>query len=192
MIKVRGSKSKEIKYQIIFSLLRNLFITYVSFLGDGYGILVPNIILFIIALFFTILNLAISRPELKMILFRRLSIRVRFCYVAMLTDELLNSRSREFNIFYPSKLIFSFIIKRKIGALIILINPPNGLNTMIRLYIISIGLVVSVLFELLNLGLILYILIYTHRWAYLASSIRLYELSNDSWDIEARFGNAVI
>ncbi len=92
VIKVRGSKSKEIKYQIILCLLRNLPITYVSSLGDGYGILVPNIILFIIALFFTISNLAISRSELKMILFRRLSVRVRLYYITILTDELLNSR----------------------------------------------------------------------------------------------------
>ena len=110
VIKARGSKSKKIKYQIIFYLLRNLSITYVSSLGDRYGILIPNIISSTIALFFTISNLTISRPELKMVLFRRLFIKIRFCYVTILTDESLNSRSQEFNIFYPLKSIFSLII----------------------------------------------------------------------------------
>ena len=110
VIKIRKSKSKKIKYQIILYLFRNLPITYVSSLGDEYRILIPNIILFTIVLFFTISNLAISRPESEIIFFRRLFIKTKLYYVAILTDESLNSRSRKFNTFYSSKLIFLFII----------------------------------------------------------------------------------
>jgi len=110
VIKVRESKSKKIKHQTTLYLFRNLSITYVSSLGDGYRILISNIISPTIALFFIISNLVISRPELEIVLFRRLSIKTRLCYVTILTDESLSSRSREFNIFHPSKSIFLFII----------------------------------------------------------------------------------